>query len=174
MKEILEHIAKDVFEMTGCFDTFFALAKMDENRRVILQDGKSNEFRNVGITDVQRNFFYFRIGDEGSIQYIDNNSTRRLSSCSLEYIEQRVPVRLVAVVYRKDPIDLEAELRRALLTVQVPGNENANGIRISLKASIVDPLKVLSEEATKPKKFDKNLFFVAIDFDLVSFINSKY
>lgn len=174
MKEILEYIARLIKEESNCFDSFFTLAQKDEEGRVLLRVGNVNEFKFVGLNDIERNYFYFRIGDESTIQYIDQDTTRRLASCSPDYVEQRVPLRLVAVVYRKDPFELESELRRLLMSIEIPGNENANGIRISLKSSVLDSFQVMKEESPKMKKFDKNLIFVAIDFDLVSFINSKY
>ena len=82
-------------------------------------------------------------------------------------------LRLVACLKNWCAYNAEDSIRTALINADlpdisdnVPRRMKITNAGITPKKSIIDSISVLGEESPKPKQFDKNLIFVAIDFDL--------
>jgi len=161
-KEISDLILREVDD----FDRFILDARKDEEGRVTIPiEINGNERAFGGITDSNGCFFYMRWRDD-YIFYEDAGEDRRTGSCE-NFLEQRSPIRIVAVLDRPcDPYNIEAKIRTALLKYRIQRGAGIKSGRIIVRQSLIDSFLVLKEESPKPKKFDKNLTFVAVDFDL--------
>jgi len=161
-KEISDLILREVDD----FDRFILDARKDEEGRVTIPiEINGNERAFGGITDSNGCFFYMRWRDD-YIFYEDAGEDRRTGSCE-NFLEQRSPIRIVAVLDRScDPYNIEAKIRTALLKYRIQRGAGIKSGRIVVRQSLIDSFLVLKEESPKPKKFDKNLTFVAVDFDL--------
>lgn len=152
-------------------DKVFYLARIDDEGRVLIpvEDG-ANEFKALGTTDTMNSYVYIRHMDSGSI-FMEEVLEGRTMSCVSRKYNVRYELRLVAGVKNADSYVLENALRRVIATTTVyPTNEMKN-IKLVPRKSTIDSITVMKEESPKPKQFDKNLIFVAIDFDLTFEMN---
>lgn len=166
MDPIFKEIADLILHEVDDFDRFILDARKDEEGRVTIPiEINGNERAFGGISDSNGCFFYMRWRDD-YIFYEDAGEDRRTGSCE-NFLEQRSPIRIVAVLDRPcDPYNIEAKIRTALLKYRIQRGSGIKSGRIIVRQSLIDSFLVLKEESPKPKKFDKNLTFVAIDFDL--------
>lgn len=166
MNTLIKNIAETILLENTVFQNFILDARKDEEGRVTIPiEINGNERTFGGITDANGCFFYFR-WREDFIFYEEMNGDKRFASCE-NFVEQRSPFRLVAVVdHEVDPFALEAGIRQTLLRWKMNPSSGIKNGRTILRQSLVDSIEVLKEETKSPKKFDKNLTFVLIDFDL--------
>jgi len=166
MTNELNEIANKIKSKIPFFDKFFLEARRDEEGRVTLPiESNGNELTYTGITDNEGNFFYIRFRED-FIFYEELNEKSRFSACET-FVEKRIPFRLVTVSTCSDSIELEKTISSILFSHQVERSTSIKSGRVVLRQSLVDSYSVLREESKNPKKFDKFLKFVAIDFDLV-------
>jgi hypothetical protein len=67
-----------------------------------------------------------------------------------------------------DAYELESRIRFVLMNANLPNSSTFANATVSPVSSQIDSIQVLSEESKAPKIFDKNLIFVAHDFDLTA------
>jgi hypothetical protein len=166
MNYIIKQIADLVLQNNEDFERYELDARKDENGRVTIPiEINGNERSFGGITDSNGCFFYLRWRDD-YIFYEDAGEDRRTGSCE-NFIEQRSPIRLVAIFDRPvNPYEIEAKIRTSLLKFRIERGQGIKAGRIICRQSLIDSFLVLKEESPKPKKFDKTLTFIAVDFDL--------
>lgn len=170
MNSFLDDIAQNVKLRTSIEKAVY-LARIDEEGRVLMQSNPTtNEFVWAGISDTDSNYFYIRHRDSGQIFY-EESPDARIKSCGHSKTITRYELRLVAVLKNWCPYNTEETLRSALLTTKMPNMDNKTGARVILRQSCIDSIQVLKDESPKPKQFDKNMIFVAIDFDLEFVVN---
>tara|TARA_Y100000361_G_C11162000_1_gene348098 strand:+ start:27791 stop:28336 length:546 start_codon:yes stop_codon:yes gene_type:complete len=166
MNKPLKNICDIILKEMSIFQSYHLNARKDEDGRVTIPiEINGNERMFAGITDQENCFFYLRWRDD-FIFYDELNEDTRISSCE-NFIEQRSPLRLVAV-FDKD-VDLylkEAEIRQILLRWKIYPESGIKSGRTIVRQSLVDSIAVLKEENKTVKKFNKNLSFLLIDFDL--------
>lgn len=165
MIEFLNRIAENIRQRTGIEKAVY-LARIDDEGRVLMQaNPTSNEFIWAGISDVDSNYFYIRHRDSGMIFYEDSPDSR-IKSCGHSKTVTRYELKLVACLKNWCPYNTEESLRSALLTTKLPDVNNYSGAKVILRQSCIDSIQIVRDESPKPKQFDKNLIFVAIEFDL--------
>lgn len=170
MNSFLDDIANNIKSRLG-IDKAVYLARIDEEGRVLMQSNPNqNEFVWAGISDIDSNYFYIRHRDSGSIFYEDSPDSR-IKSCGHSKTITRYELRVVCCLKNWCPYNTEETLRSALLTTKLPNTDNKTGARIILRQSCIDSIQVVKDESTKPKQFDKNIIFVAVDFDLEFTVN---
>lgn len=174
MIPFIDNIATTIRSYVPQLERGIYLARIDDEGRILAQSqDNQNEFVYAGIKDNDGNYFYIRHRDSGEIFYNESTDYKRLV-CNQTKLNARYSLRLVAVVRNWCPYNLEDNLRRALINVPLPDIDNrSTGVEyirngnISQTKSIIDSIAVLKEESpNKKKQFDKNLIFVAVDFDL--------
>lgn len=142
------------------------LARIDEEGRVLIpSETNANEFKALGTTDTLNNYVYIRHTDSGNI-YMEEILGARTMSCSNRRYAVKYELRLVAGMKNSDSYVIEDSLRRAIAKTSIGDTHEMKNIRMIPKKSTIDSITVMKEESPKPKQFDKNLIFVAIDFDL--------
>ena len=168
MNKLIKNIADQILEENDVFERYIIDARKDEEGRVTIPiEINGNERTFGGITDANGCFFYFR-WREDFIFYEEMSADKRFASCeNKDFVEQRSPFRLVAVVDRPvDPFALEAGIRQTLLRWKIWPTSGIKNGRTILRQSLVDSIEVLKAETKSVKKFNKNLTFILIDFDL--------
>lgn len=166
-------IADAIKQYLPQLDKAVYLARIDDEGRILMPSpNNQNEYVYAGIKDNDSNYFYIRHRDSGEIFFTDSASPS-ISSCTNTNIISRYELKVVACLRNWCPYNTEEMIRRALMNAYLPDiNDNSPaGMRIrnasiSPIRSIIDSIAVLKEESSKPKQFDKNLIFVAVDFDL--------
>lgn len=169
----LDIIADTVKQSLPNFTKAIYLARIDDEGRVLVQSTeRQNEFVYAGLKDGESDYFYIRHRDGGEIFFEDSPDSKRLV-CGHTKIVSKYELRLVACLKNWCAYNAEDSIRTALINADLPDiNDNVprrmkiTNAGITPKKSIIDSISVLSEESPKPKQFDKNLIFVAIDFDL--------
>jgi len=167
MKEIVESIVSQLLQMIPEFKRGVAIARLDEEGRVLLQDKTTNEFVYAGLHDQEENYFYIRHKSTGEINYGEAASSARRFVGFQYFFRVNYQLRIVACVRNADCYALEENIRFALMNAQLPSCTAFNNVFIQPVQSQVDSITVLKEESKKAKQFDKNLIFVAHDFDIV-------
>lgn len=178
MKPFLDAIAASLRNYFPMLDTIVYPARIDEEGRVLVQSSeKQNEFVYAGIKDNHENYAYIRHRDSGEIIHTEMQ-TGKMMTCSQTKMVSKYELRVVVCLKNWCPYNTEDTIRKALITAQLPNIDdnwppkqwirNANAIP---KRSVIDSITVLREESPKPKQFNKNLIFVAVDFDLTLEIN---
>jgi hypothetical protein len=81
----------------------------------------------------------------------------------------RYNLRVVACLKNSDPVCFEEKIRFAIMNAGLVSNSSFANVSIEPIESTIDPMAVVIEESPKGivKPFDKNLTFIAFDFDLV-------
>ena len=166
MNKPIKEIAEKIMNEIDVFDQYILNARKDEDGRVTIPiEINGNERLYSGISDLEGSFFYLR-WREDFIFYEELNEDNRISSCE-NFVEQRSPLRLVAVFdCDVDPYQIEGQLRQILLQYKLTPSSGVKGGRSILRQSLIDSIAVLKEENKTIKKFNKNLSFILIDFDL--------
>lgn len=163
---ILDFLSENIKRMIPDFKKSVHLARIDEEGRVLIQsDPTQNEFKWAGLSDTEGNYFYIRHRDEGNIFY-EEAVTAPKTSCSYYIMNIRYELRLVAVLKNACAYTLENTIRDTMISIKFPNQNTIKNIRFIPTKSVIDSIQVLREESPKTKAFDKNMMFVAIDFDL--------
>jgi hypothetical protein len=170
IKYILDKLKDSIFHTSGIKDVFY-LARIDDEGRVLIQveEGK-NEFKALGTMDTYSKYVYIRHMEGGNIM-IDEIFDGRKLSCNHKRFNVVYNLRLVSGVKNADCYVLEDSLRTAIASTSVENTHEMKNIKLIPRKSVIDSMTVVKEESPKPKQFDKNLIFVAIDFDLVFEMN---
>lgn len=173
MIQYIAIIADTIKQYLPQLDKAVYLARIDDEGRILMQNqANQNEYVYAGIKDNDSNYFYIRHRDSGEIFFTDSSSPS-ISSCTNTNIISRYELKVVACLRNWCPYNTEEMIRRALMNAALPDiNDNVppgmyiRNASISPIRSVIDSIAVLKEESSKPKQFDKNLIFVAVDFDL--------
>lgn len=170
IKYILDKLKDSIHHFAGISNVFY-LARIDEEGRVLIQieEGK-NEFKALGPTDTMSSYVYIRHMEGGNIM-IDEMFDGRKLSCNHKRFNVVYNLRLVAGVQNADCYVLEDSLRSSIASTSVGDTHQMKNIKLLPRKSVIDSMTVVKEESPKPKQFDKNLIFVAIDFDLTFEMN---
>lgn len=170
IKDILNVLINSIKIKMPEFTKGVALAIIDDEGRVLLQNDDSNEYVYSGIGDNVINWFYIRHRDNGEIRFEDLPNNKQFVSCSQTANVSVFELRVVCCVKNWCRYELENRLRNAITSTQLGdftiGNQMIKNVQFKPVRSQVDSIAVLKTETDKPKQFDKNLIFVAIDFDL--------
>lgn len=165
IKYALDKLKEGILNAFPIYNVYY-LARIDDEGRVLIpiEDG-ANEFKALGTTDTMNNYMYIRHMDTGSIYMNEITEGRKMSCVSSRY-EIRYELRIVAGMKNSDSYAIEDTLRRVIAKTRVGDTYEMKNIKLVPRKSIIDSMTVVKEESPKPKQFDKNLIFVAIDFDL--------
>jgi hypothetical protein len=164
---ILEIISNDIIKNIPEIQKGIWLARIDDEGRVLIQsDPNTNEFKWAGITDNEGSYFYIRHRDSGEI-FFEESVAKMPTSCGVSAHVVRYELRIVACMKNWCAYNLEERIRTALGKCFIPNLPDIKNIKIKPQRSQIDSIQVMKEESPKPKQFDKNLMFVAIDFDLL-------
>ena len=162
---ILDSLKDSLLGGTALSNVYY-LARIDDEGRVLIPiEEKANEFKALSPSDTENAYAYIRHLDGGNI-FSDEILDGRKLSCYHKKFNIRYELRLVAVMKNVEPYWLEDKLRAIIAKTQVDNLHEYQNIKFVPKRSIIDSIAVVKEESPKPKQFDKNLIFVAIDFDL--------
>jgi len=170
IKSILKILVDSIKSKMPEFTKGIALAHIDSEGRVLMQDEKTNEFIYSGIGDNYLNWFYIRHRDSGEIKFMEASNNKQFVSCNQSSGVSVYEMRIVACVKNWCSYELEHRLRNAIIKTKIsdfnlPG-EMVKNISFKPMVSFVDSIQILKDESPKPKQFDKNMIFVAIDFDV--------
>lgn len=173
MIHYLENISASIKQLLPQLDRGIYLARIDEEGRILMQStGNQNEFVYAGIRDNDYNYFYIRHRDSGEI-FFESSPTKQKISCGQSNTIARYELRIVAVLKNWCPYNTESTIRQAIMRADLPNHNETSPVRYSITnvdatpvRSCIDSIQVLREESSKPKQFDKNNIFVAIDFNL--------
>jgi hypothetical protein len=173
MIHYLINIADSVKQFLPQLEKAVYPARIDEEGRILMQStANQNEFVYAGIRDSDSNYFYIRHRDSGEI-FFEESPAKAKISCGQSSTVARYEFRLVAVLKNWCPYNTEENLRMALLHADLPNYTQSSPIRVNISnvgvkmvKSCIDSIQVLKDETSKPKQFDKNNIFVAVDFDL--------
>ncbi len=165
MKEIIESLVAQLLQSIPEFKRGVAIARLDEEGRVLLQDATSNEFTFAGLHDQDENYFYIRHKETGEINYSES-SAKKFAGIQ-NFFRVNYEMRIVACVRRADCYALEEKIRFALMNATLPSCSAFQNVAINPVRSQVDSITVLKEESKKAKPFDKSLIFVSHDFNIV-------
>lgn len=160
--QISEEIKRRIPELTK---SVFPARIDSEGRILIPSESTANEFVFAGIKDNESNYFYIRHRDGGKIRFEESVNTRRFTGFQ-NFVRVVYELRVVIVMKNVDPYVLEEKVRSALIGVDLPNIKGIQNQNVVPRESTIDSITVLKEESPKAKQFDKNLIFVAIDFDL--------
>lgn len=173
IRVFLDAVASSVKQYLPILDKAVYLAKIDDEGRILVQSAdRQNEYAYAGLKDNDSNYFYIRHRDGGEIFFSDAPDAKRLA-CGHTKIQSRYELKLVACLKNWCAYNAEDTIRRALVNADLPDINDNVPVRMNItnasimpKRSVIDSISVLEEESPKPKQFDKNLIFVAIEFDL--------
>jgi hypothetical protein len=169
---ILSNLSNYILQLVSGFSKAVYLARIDSEGRIMIQsEATKNEFVYSGISDTESNYFYIRHRDGGQIFYEESANSRQFSCQTINRINSRYELRLVAVQRNWCSYNLEHAIRTAMLKAKFQDFDEFRMIQIKPVQSTIDAIAVLSDESPKPKTFDKALNFVAIDFDIVFELN---
>lgn len=170
----LDNIADTIKQYLPQLDKAVYLARIDDEGRVLMPSPDNQvEYVYAGIRDNDSNYFYIRHRDSGEIFYSEPSSLKQIT-CSQSSVVARYELRVVVSIRNSCPYNTEEMIRRALYNVNLPDyNTNNNSSQyitnasITLVKSMIDSIAVMKEETPdKKKQFDKNINFIAVDFDL--------
>jgi len=144
------------------------LAKIDDDGRVLVRDKNSNEYQFAGIHDQDSAWFYIRFRNDGRIEYQSPSTSKKFTSFQ-SFFQIRYQLRVVACLRGAEPWMFEEHLRSAVMNANLPSTATFANVSIIPVESTIDPVSVVIAESPgkKGRAFDKNLTFVAFDFDLV-------
>lgn len=165
MKHVIDCLAKDVLTKLG-FKKGVAIARLDEEGRVLIQEPNVNEYRFAGLNDYDDSYFYIRHRSTGEINYGD--SSQKKFTGMQNFVRVEYQMRIVACMKNIDPYELESKIRYVLMNANLPSSSTFANAAVTPVSSQIDSIQVLSEESKAPKIFDKNLIFVAHDFDVTA------
>jgi hypothetical protein len=165
MKEIIQCLSQDLLSKIG-FKKGVAIARLDEEGRVLIQDNGVNEYRFAGLNDYDDSYFYIRHRSTGEITYGDSSQKKFTGIQNFFRVEYQM--RVVACIKNADAYDLESRIRYVLMNANLPSSSTFANATITPVQSQIDSIQVLTEESRTPKIFDKNLIFVAHDFNLTA------
>jgi hypothetical protein len=165
MKEIINCLASDLMKAIP-FKKGIAIARLDDEGRVLIQETNVNEYRFAGLNDYDDAYFYIRHRSTGEISYGD--SSQKKFTGMQNFVRVEYQMRVVACMKNADPYALESQIRYVLMNADLPNSSTFASASIDPISSQVDSIAVLFEESKQGKPFDKNLIFVAHDFNLVA------
>lgn len=165
MKDIINCLASDLMKAIS-FKKGVAIARLDDEGRVLIQEGNVNEFRFAGLNDYDDSYFYIRHRSTGEITYGDSSQKKFTGIQTFVRVEYQM--RIVACMKNSDPYALESQIRYVLMNANLPNSSTFANATISPVSSQIDSIQVLFEESKQGKPFDKNLIFVAHDFNLTA------
>jgi hypothetical protein len=149
MKEVIHCLAKDLLSKID-FKKGVAIARLDDEGRVLIQDEGVNEYRFAGLNDYDDSYFYIRHRTTGEITYGDSSQKKFTGMQNFFRVEYQSRIRFV------------------LMNANLPSSSSFANATITPVQSQIDSIQVLTEESKAPKVFDKNLIFVAHDFNLTA------
>lgn len=165
MKEIITCLASDLMRSMP-FKKGVAIARIDEEGRVLMQEPNVNEFRFAGLNDYDDAYFYIRHRSTGEITYGD--SAQKKFTGMQNFFRVEYQMRIVACMKNMDSYSLESQIRYVLMNANLPSSATFANAAITPVSSQIDSIQVLFEESKQGKAFDKNLIFVAHDFNLTA------
>jgi hypothetical protein len=165
MKDIIICLASDLMK-TMPFKKGIAIARLDDEGRVLIQDEGVNEYRFAGLNDYDDAYFYIRHRETGEILYGD--SAQKKFAGMQNFVRVEFQMRIVACMKNADPYALESQIRFALMNANLPSSSTFVNATITPVSSQIDSIQVLFQESKQGKPFDKNLIFVAHDFNLTA------
>jgi len=165
MKEVINCLASDLMRSMN-FKKGVAIARLDSEGRVLIQDENVNEFRFAGLNDHDDNYFYIRHRATGEILYSESNQKKFTGIQNFTQIEYQL--RIVACMRNTDPYELESRIRYVLVNANLPSSSSFANATVTPVQSQIDSISVLFEESKQAKPFDKNLIFVAHDFNVTA------
>lgn len=168
MRDIIHHLAHNLTDSIG-FKKGIAIARLDEEGRVLLQDETTNEYRYAGLNDYEDSYFYIRHRDTGEILFGESSQKNFVSFQS--FYTMTYQMRIVACMKNINPYELEHKIRFSLMNASLPNSGSFANAEIKPISSQIDSIQVLRDESKGAKPFDKNLIFVAHDFDITADID---
>ena len=168
MEHFVCSIAESINSVIPVLTKYVHLAKLDDDGRVLVRDANSNEYHFAGIHDQDSAYFYIRFRNNGRIEYQSPSTNKKFTGIQ-SFFQIRYQLRVVACLRGANPYVLEEQLRAAVMNANLPSTATFANVSIVPVESIIDPVTVVIEESPQKKgrAFDKNLTFVAFDFDLV-------
>lgn len=165
MKQIIHCLASDLMKAMP-FKKGIAIARLDDEGRVLIQDEGVNEYRFAGLNDYDDAYFYIRHRSTGEITYGD--SSQKKFTGMQNFVRVVYQMRIVACMKNADAYALESQIRYILMNANLPSSATFANAAITPVSSQIDSIKVLADESKQGKPFDKNLIFVAHDFNLTA------
>jgi hypothetical protein len=165
MKQIIHCLAADLMKAMP-FKKGVAIARLDDEGRVLIQDEGVNEYRFAGLNDYDDAYFYIRHRSTGEISYGD--SSQKKFTGMQNFVRVVYQMRIVACMKGADVYALENQIRFVLMNANLPSSATFANATITPVSSQIDSIKILEEESKSKKPFDKNLIFVAHDFNLTA------
>jgi len=168
MNQILQTISDAIINrLPNEFKKSVFLARIDDEGRVLIPSGSQNEFVFAGLDDREGGFFYIRHREGGKIQFSESPTTKKFAAMQ-NFTRVRYELRLVACVRNVEPYFIEEQIRFAIMNANLPSCAAFANVAVEPVESNVDSIAVLKEESPKKSKpFDKNLFFISHDFNIV-------
>lgn len=168
MIEYINTIIESVKQSVPEIKKSVALAKIDDENRVLVRDKKSNEYIFAGINDLDDGWMYVRTRDDGRINFSDASTNKKFAAMQ-SFFRVRYELRIVACLKNVDAWCLEESIRFGVMNAPLASSATFANVGIVPIESITDPISVATAESPskKPKPFSKNLTMVAFDFDLV-------
>jgi len=163
----LDAITRSLFHQNPLFEKGVSLAFLDDKGRVMMQSNpEQNEYQWAGISDTSSNYFYIRHRDSGEIIH-EQIESRNFGSCSGPVTQlSKFEFRVVASMVNFCPYKLERLVREGLMKSNFQDTATITVVTVTPVRSNVNSMAVVAEESPVQKQFDKNLIFVAVDFDL--------
>jgi hypothetical protein len=165
MKQVIQCLAQDLLSNIN-FKKGVAIARLDDEGRVLIQDDGVNEYRFAGLNDYDDSYFYIRHRSTGEITY--GESSQKKFTGMQNFFRVEYQMRIVACMKNVDAYELESKIRFVLMNANLPMSASFANATISPVQSQIDSIQVLTEESKAPKIFDKNLIFVAHDFNVTA------
>lgn len=165
MKHVIDCLAKEILTKLQ-FKKGIAIARLDDDGRVLIQEPNVNEFRFAGLNDYDDSYFYIRHRSTGEITYGD--SSQKKFTGIQNFVRVIYQLRIVACMKGADPYALESQIRFILMNADIEDSSIFANPTITPISSQIDSIQVLYEESKQGKPFDKNLIFVAHDFNLTA------
>jgi hypothetical protein len=165
MKDIIESLADNLMHSIPEFKRGIAIARLDEEGRVLLQEKTSNEFSYAGLNDYDDNYFYIRHRETGVINYGESSAKKFTGAQNFFRVEYQM--RIVACMKNACPYNFEEKIRFVLMNSSLPSSAAFANVSLVPIESQIDSIQVLKDESKKAKTFDKNLIFISHDFNIV-------
>jgi len=167
IQPLLDAIVAKMFQKNPLFEKGVSLARIDSKGRILIQtDPEKNEFQWGGITDQSQNYFYIRHRNSGEIFHEPAPGKQFVSCNGPGKTVSRYEFRVVSCMTNFCPYKLEKIIRDSLVMADFQNTTTVSKINATPIRSQIDSMAVVEEENPEPKQFDKNLIFVAVDFDL--------
>lgn len=168
MIEIINTICDAVHSAIPQLTKSVSLAKIDSQGRILVKHSGQNEYSFAGIHDHDSGYFYVRHRNDGKIFFGPASGSVKPVTYFQNFFKIEYQLRLVACVRNADPYLLETAIRGAVMNASLPNSAVFQNCEILPVQSIIDPISVVIAESPDDvlQPFDKNLTFVAFDFDL--------